>query len=83
MRQDRKRQDEIKEEEEEKVSVYKIRIDEAELHRLEALSFGEREKEVESRLPEDIRCGYGYYGHTLRQDNGECFIVCNVGDSCD
>ena len=65
------------------MSVYKIRIDEAELHRLEALSFGEREKEVESRLPEDIRCGYGYYGHTLRQDNGECFIVCNVGDSCD
>lgn len=83
MRQDGKRQVEIEKEEEEKVSVYKIRIDEAEMHRLEALSFGEREKEVESRLPEDIRCGYGYYGHTLRQDNGECFIVCNVGDSCD
>lgn len=83
MRQAGKRQVEVKKEEEEKVSVYKIRIDEAELHRLEALSFGEREKEVESRLPEDIRCGYGYYGHTLRQDNGECFIVCNVGDSCD
>lgn len=34
-------------------------------------------------LPVQYFCGYGVYNVQLRRDGDECYIVCDIGDSCD
>ena len=64
---------------------YKIGITRHEYEKMMLMDYNERNEIVESKLPQAIICGYGYYGHRLEADldNGIYYIVCRVGDSCD
>lgn len=39
--------------------------------------------EIKKDLPIDWVCGYGWYGAYLGQNNGEYYIVHELGDSCE
>lgn len=58
-------------------------ITEEEYKRLEAMSYGERVEEIESKIGADWKYGYGYYGHSLIEKEGKYYIVHSIGDSCD
>lgn len=38
---------------------------------------------IPSILPEEIICGYGYYGGNLKEEDGKYSVQFWMGDSCD
>lgn len=54
-----------------------------EYKRLSEMGHAERTEIIKDMLPASIICGYGYYGHSLKQKDGRFYIVCEVGSSCD
>ena len=48
-----------------------------------AMSYKDRSRLIESRIPKEWILGYGYYGHRLERTEDKYFIVHSVGSSCD
>lgn len=67
------------------VSTHFYEIPKEEYERLSAMSYGEVDNEVKSKLPESIKWGYGYYGHELFKDEeaGLYFLGKKIGNPCD
>ena len=60
-----------------------INVSSEEYKRLSEMTYGERTAFVKNLLPASVICGYGYYGHALKQKDGRFYIVCDIGSSCD
>lgn len=38
---------------------------------------------IKSEMPNDIICGYGYYGGYIYESNGKYYMRYSIGSSCD
>ena len=51
---------------------------------LKNMTYNEQHKELfPTGIPVSWEMGYGYYGHSLREEDGRCFAVYTLGGSCD
>ena len=48
-----------------------------------AMTAGELNRTIENGLPEEIVCGYGFYGASIREHNGKFYLLIKTGSSCD
>ena len=63
----------------------KIEIKKEDYKRLMEMTSEDRRAEIKSRIPDDIRIGYGLYCYGTRVDveEGKYYITYTCGDSCD
>ena len=51
---------------------------------LKNMTYNEQHKELfPNGVPDAWEYGYGYYGHSLREENSEYFVVFKIGSSCE
>lgn len=67
------------------MSEYRIEITKDEYDELIIMSYAKREEIVYNKLPQEIVCGYGYYGHYLNFNpcDNKFYIICNIGLTCE
>lgn len=58
-------------------------ISKEEYDRYREMTVGERNAVIEEALPDYIILGYGYYGCSLREENGKYYLRISIGSSCD
>lgn len=51
---------------------------------LKSMPYNEQHKELfPNGLPVDWECGYGYYGHAFKEENGRYYVFHTLGSTCD
>lgn len=61
----------------------KKKISSEEYRRLSYLKQSDLNFEVEKTIPIHWKCGYGWYGCKLIEEDGKYYIEHRIGDSCD
>ena len=53
-------------------------------NKLQRMSYDEQEAELfPDGIPESWAMGYGYYGHSVFENNGKYYVQYKIGSSCD
>ena len=59
-------------------------ISKEEFEKLQAMSYAEQKAEIfPNGIPESWVMGYGYYGHSVFEQNGKYYVQYKIGSSCD
>lgn len=61
----------------------KIKISKEEFDRISTMETIERNQAISDIVPAYVHMSYGYYNGNIREEDGNYYVIANIGDTCD